>query len=278
MKVSILILTFNEESNISKCIESISDFDDIVVLDSYSTDSTVSIAESKGARVFKRKFNNFADQRNYALANFEFKNEWILHLDADEMLTPELIKEIKNLTSNNKFDAFKITSKMFFLGKWLRYSSMYPVYQVRLGHYKKLKFKQYGHGQIEDMDTKNIGMLKEAYIHNTFSKGIDHWFKKHNKYSSDEAKENLKIKENNFFFELKNLVLKKKTDRRRVLKALSVFLPFRSLFRFIYMYIFKFGFLDGYPGFVYCRLLSIYENMIDIKIKINKIKNIKNSK
>ena len=278
MKISILILTFNEELNISRCIESTSDFDDIVVLDSYSTDSTVSIAESKGARVFKRKFTNFADQRNYALENFEFKNEWVLHLDADEILTPELVKEIKNITPNEKLDAFKITSKMFFLGKWLRYSSMYPVYQVRLGHYKKLKFKQYGHGQIEDMDAKSIGVLKEAYIHNTFSKGIDEWFKKHNKYSSDEAKENIKIKKNNFFFELMNFVLTKKTDRRRVLKTLSFFLPFRSLFRFIYMYIFKFGFLDGYPGFVYCRLLSIYENMIDIKIEINKIRNIKNSK
>ena len=123
--------------------------------------------------MFKRKFTNFADQRNYALENFEFKNEWVLHLDADEILTPELVKEIKNITPNEKLDAFKITSKMFFLGKWLRYSSMYPVYQVRLGHYKKLKFKQYGHGQIEDMDAKSIGVLKEAYIHNTFSKGID---------------------------------------------------------------------------------------------------------
>ena len=75
-----------------------------------------------------------------------------------------------------------------------------------------------------------------------------------------------------------NFILTKKAERRRVLKRLSFFLPFRSLFRFIYMYIFKFGFLDGYPGFIYCRLLSIYENMIDIKIEINKIISIKNSK
>ncbi|WP_440676607.1 glycosyltransferase family 2 protein [Candidatus Pelagibacter sp. HIMB1593] len=278
MKISILILTFNEELNISKCIDSISDFDDIVVLDSYSTDSTVSIAESKGARVFKKKFNNFADQRNYALKNFEFKNEWVLHLDADEILTPELEKEIKNLNSNVSFDAFKIASKMFFLGKWLRYSSMYPVYQVRLGRYKKLKFKQYGHGQIEDMDAKTVGVLKEAYIHNTFSKGIDEWFNKHNKYSSDEADLDLKIKKNKFFFELMNFVSIKNTDRRRALKTLSVFLPFRSFLRFLYMYILKFGFLDGYPGFLYCRLLSIYENMIDIKTEINKIDDINISK
>lgn len=270
MRVSVLILTFNEETNLLNCLRSISEFDDIIILDSFSTDSTISIAKSKGIRVFKRKFDNFANQRNYALKNFSFKNEWVLHLDADEIVTPELVQEIKKKIPSKEYDSFKLPSKTIFLGKWLRYSGMYPTYQVRLGHYKKLKFKQFGHGQIEDMDINRIGMFKEPYIHHAFSKGIDDWFNKHNKYSSDEAKQNLRIIKNNFFLGIVDYVSFDSTKRRRALKTLSVWLPFRSSFRFFYMFVLKFGFLDGYRGFIYCRLLTIYENLIDIKFKINK--------
>ena len=116
MKVSVLILTFNEELNLLNCLESVSEFNDIIILDSYSTDSTVSIAKSKGARVFQRKFDNFANQRNYALKNLTFKNDWILHLDADEIITSKLIEEIKQKIPNTKYDAFKLPSKIMFLG------------------------------------------------------------------------------------------------------------------------------------------------------------------
>jgi glycosyltransferase involved in cell wall biosynthesis len=270
VKVSVLILTFNEEINLSNCLDSVSEFDDIIILDSYSTDSTVSIAKSKGARVFQRKFDNFANQRNYALKNLTFKNDWILHLDADEIVTSKLIGEIKQKIPNKKYDAFRLPSKIMFLGKWLRFSGMYPIYQVRLGHYKKLNFKQFGHGQIEDMDIKRIGIFKEPYMHYTFTKGIDEWINKHNNYSSDEAKQNLIKGNQNFFLEIKNFISMDSTKRRRALKALSRYLPFRSLFRFFYMYILRLGFLDGYPGYIYCKLIAIYENMIDIKFKINK--------
>ena len=270
MKVSVLILTFNEEINLSNCLDSVSEFDDIIILDSYSTDSTVSIAKSKGARVFQRKFDNFANQRNYALKNLTFKNDWILHLDADEIVTSKLIGEIKQKIPNKKYDAFRLPSKIMFLGKWLRFSGIYPIYQVRLGHYKKLNFKQFGHGQIEDMDIKRIGIFKEPYMHYTFTKGIDEWINKHNNYSSDEAKQNLIKGNQNFFLEIKNFISMDSTKRRRALKALSRYLPFRSLFRFFYMYILRLGFLDGYPGYIYCKLIAIYENMIDIKFKINK--------
>lgn len=276
MKVSVLILTFNEELNLLNCLESVSEFNDIIILDSYSTDSTVSIAKSKGARVFQRKFDNFANQRNYALKNLTFKNDWILHLDADEIITSKLIEEIKQKIPNTKYDAFKLPSKIMFLGKWLRYSGMYPTYQVRLGHYKKLNFKQFGHGQIEDMDINRIGIFKEPYMHYTFLKGIDEWVNKHNNYSSDEAKQNLIKANQNFFLEIKNFISMDSTKRRRAFKAFSKYLPFRSLFRFFYMYILRLGFLDGYPGYIYCRLIAIYENMIDIKFKINKF-NLKNN-
>ena len=125
-------------------------FDDIVVLDSYSTDQTVQVAESLGARTYQRTFDNFAGQRNFAFDNIEFSNDWILHLDADEVLTDELCAEIRRVIEDPDLDAYRVPSRLMFMGRWLRYSGMYPTYQVRLGRKTVLRFAQVGHGQRED--------------------------------------------------------------------------------------------------------------------------------
>lgn len=264
--VSVLILTLNEGRNIGRCIRSTGFSDDVVVLDSFSSDDTVEQAESAGARVHQRSFDNFASQRNYALDNIGLEHEWVLHLDADEVVTPELIEEIARAIKDPRFVAYRIASKLIFMGKWLRYSGMYPVYQVRLGRSDRLRFVQVGHGQRENLDGSLVGTLRQPYIHYGFSKGLADWIERHNRYSTDEAvqgHERLQVGRVAF----KGLFSAGPMVRRRALKQLAERLPFRPLLRFCYMYLLKLGILDGRPGYVYCRLMSQYEFWTVLKIR-----------
>jgi glycosyltransferase involved in cell wall biosynthesis len=272
MSISILILTLNEEKNLPSCLEAVSWCDDIVVLDSHSNDRTAEIAERYGARVFFRNFDDFARQRNYALQNIPFKHEWIFHLDADEIMTEGLRFEMKQNIQATSYDAFRVPSKMMLFGKWLRFSGMYPSYQVRLTRYPVFKFRQIGHGQKEDIDQSRIGILKNPYLHYSFSKGFRDWFEKHNRYSDLEAEESLRHLSSGYV-NWAGLLSSDATLRRRSLKELSFRLPFRPLGRFIYMYILRLGFLDGIPGFLYCNLMAFYEFMILMKLREIKRRN-----
>jgi len=265
MQFSILLLTLNEETNLPACLEAISWCDDIVVLDSFSTDRTVEIAEKAGARVFQRKFDGFAGQRNHALENIDFKHEWIFHLDADEIMTRALRLEIKQTIGSTTFDAFQVPSKMMLFGRWLRYSGTYPAFQVRLTRHPGFKFKQVGHGQQENINPSGIGTLQQSYFHYSFSKGFGEWFERHNRYSLQDAKESIRHQREHTI-DWAGLFASDKTRRRRALKGLSYRLPFRPVFRFIYMFFFRLGFLDGVPGLIYCLLLTIYELTIVLKI------------
>ena len=156
--------------------------DDVAVLDSFSQDETVAVAERLGARVYQRAFGNFAGQRNYALDLIPFQHEWVLHLDADEIVTPALRAEMaaavaagagadggakareRGVKTAGRYDAWRLPSRMMFMGRWLRYSGLYPSYQVRLGHRDRFRFKQVGHGQREDLAPERIGTLTEPYL------------------------------------------------------------------------------------------------------------------
>lgn len=266
MDLSILILTLNEEKNLPACLDAVSWCDDVVVLDSFSEDKTTEIAESFGARIYQRKFDSFADQRNFALENVSFKHKWVLHLDADEIVTEELRSEIAAIEPDQNLDAYRMPSKMILFEKWLRYSGMYPNYQVRLTRIPNFRFKQVGHGQKEDIDQSRIGVLRRPYLHYSFSKGFEDWFERHNRYSSLEAEEMVRHLEEGRI-DWPGLLSSEPFRKRKALKELSYRLPLRPVFRFLYMYFLRLGFLDGYQGFVYSGLLSVYEYMITLKVK-----------
>jgi glycosyltransferase involved in cell wall biosynthesis len=261
LPVSVLILTLNEASNVGRCIEAVNFSDDIVVLDSFSTDGTQETARTLGARVYERCFDSFAGQRNYALDEIDFRYDWILHLDADELVTPTLRDEIARAIKDSRFGAYRLASKMMFEGRWLRFSGMYPTYQVRLGRLDELRFRQVGHGQQEDIAPDRIATLHEPYLHFGFSKGLADWIERHNRYSTDEALKNVLEADSRFG----ELLSTDRTDRRRALKQLSARLPFRPTLRFLYMYLLRLGFLDGRAGWAYCRLLAMYEYWIVLK-------------
>lgn len=261
--ISVVVLTFNEADNLERCLESAGFSDDVLVLDSGSTDDTCAIALARGARVLTRSFDSFGRQRNYAMEHGDLKHGWVLHLDADEVVTPELratLLAISNAKSS-PFPAYRIPSKLMLMGRWLRHSGMYPAYQVRFGRREALRFIDHGHGQREALAPELIGTIEAAFEHYNFSKGLDDWYARHRRYAEQEAVQALA--EQGHALHLSDLVRADPTVRRRALKRLANRLPFRPSLRFSYSYFLKLGFLDGRPGYQYARMLATYQSFID---------------
>ena len=271
MNISVQILTLNEASNIDACLDSVAWSDDILVVDSFSTDATVEMALAHGAGVIQRKFDHFAGQRNFGLEEGGLRHRWVLHLDADERVTPALRDELLAIAetddSEARYEAYRVPSKMIFRGKWLKRSGMYPTYQVRFGTRNGLLFEQVGHGQREVLPSSKLGTIKEPLLHYSFSNGMDDWFARHNRYSTDEALHafNFVLNDNIEWSELFDA--SDPMRRRRALKAVSYRVPFRSAFRFFYMYILRGGFLDGRAGLEYSKMMAAYEYMVGAKLR-----------
>jgi glycosyltransferase involved in cell wall biosynthesis len=267
MNVSVLVLSQNEEINLPACLESVKWSDDIVVLDDGSTDRTIEIAESYGARVIRHSAGGELVQRTYAVRQIPFKHPWVYNPDADEVTPPELRDEMLHVVADRarKEVAFRVRFKVMFMGRWIKYSSLYPTWVVRLFRPERLRFERTANLRyIVDGD---VGFLQSHFFHYTFSKGMDAWWEKHRRYAEAEAGEALKSLQTGHWDREGLLAWSDPVRRRQAVKELSFRLPCRPLFRFLYMYIVKCGFLDGYPGLVYCRLLATYERMIVTKMR-----------
>jgi glycosyltransferase involved in cell wall biosynthesis len=265
--ISALVLTLNEEANLPRCLESLRWCDDIVVLDSGSSDRTVEIAGEYGARVVTRPFDNWASHQNWALESIEYRHPWLYYSDADEVMPPELRDELIQVAtaSSQPHAAYRVRYKNFFLGRWIRHCGIYPTWVLRFYKPKQVRYERLVNPTAK-VDG-SIGLLQEHFLHYSFNKGLQAWFDKHNKYSTAEAIETIRdLREG--AIDWAGLVDFSNPARRRLaLKHLSFRLPFRPLLRFIYMYVLKLGFLDGGPGFHYCIMLSIYEYMIVLKVR-----------
>ncbi len=261
--ISIFILTLNEEQNVDICLESVRDFDDVVVLDSFSSDKTVELAEAKGARVVQRKFDNWAAHQNWAMANIEFKHKWVFYLDADERMTPELQAEITAIAANEQEQrrGFSVGRTNYFMGRTITHC--YPAVPImRFFQPKYIRYERLVN-PIALIDGET-GHLSHRFLHYNFSKGLTEWFDKHNKYALSEAKEGLKaLREQDPDV---SLFSKDPALKRVALKNLALRLPGRPFVKFLYLYILRRGFLDGKAGFTYCILQSIYEYLIDLKM------------
>lgn len=267
---SILILTQDEELNLEDCLRSVDWCDDVWVLDSGSTDSTLEIAKRHGCHVLCRTFDNFGAQRNYAIDTARFKHQWVFDLDADERFTPALRAECEEVVRRDERSAYFVANKMMFLGKWIRHSSQYPVYQMRFHKLGEIRFVPYGHGQREGEAKRGFGYLKEAYVHYNFSKGLADWFEKHVKYARCEAEQQLANEKGQAVPSSSGRMPSGASDRlsgRRKLKWLVRNLPFRPLLKFGYLFLIKGGILDGPPGWLYCRMQAQYEFMCVAMLK-----------
>jgi glycosyltransferase involved in cell wall biosynthesis len=264
--VSVIILTLNEELNIRACLESLAWAGDIVVVDCGSRDNTLELAGRvrPDVRIFNHAFADFGDQRNWALNNTHPRHEWILFLDADERCTPACALAIQSAVQNPGNTAgFFLTCRNFFLGRWIKHCTFYPSWQLRLLKAGRVRFRKEGHGQREVSDGP-LRYIPEPYNHFGFSKGIEHWIARHNVYSTNEVEliHQLRLQP----LGLKDLLSADPVARRRGLKRLAARVGCRPFWRFLYMYVFRAGFLDGYPGFVFCMLRVAHEIHITAKL------------
>ena len=254
MPYSTLVLTKNEAINVGRCLASLAECDDIVVVDSFSDDETEAIVKTSPVRFLQRAFDTFAGQRNWAIDNVVFKHRWVLHLDADECMTPQLHAELSRLADVDEKSAYMLANRVIFMGRWIRRCTMYPYYQARFLRLGESRFKQVGHGQHLDHATRGTGIAIEPYTHYNFSKGIADWVARHNRYADDEA-QRITCDERGFLVSLPEAC-----------KRLAAHLPLRPLVRFLYLYIWKRGFLDGRPGFHYCILMAFYDYLVTLKL------------
>lgn len=263
--ISVLILTKNEEVNLPHCLASLEWCDDIVVLDSFSDDRTVEIARAAGARVVERQFDNWSSHLNWAGRNIEFRHPWVYYSDADEIVPDDLRAELLAIAANPGLEpvAYRLRYRNFFLDKWIKHCGIYPVWVLRFYRPERVVWERLVNPTA--VVDGSEGKLHSHFEHYSFRKGLAAWFEKHNSYSTDEARETIRsLAERSVHW--RDIVAGKDPAKRRIaLKELSFRLPCRPLLRFLYMYFWRLGFLDGLAGYHYCRLLAIYEYMIIMK-------------
>ncbi len=233
LPLSVIIITRNEEHNIAACLDSVAGVGDIVIVDAASTDATVEIARARGARVFVEEWLGFAAAKTLALGHT--RNEWVLWLDADERVTPELAEEIRSvLTSSPSAAAFRMARRAYFLGKWIRHCGWYPGYVTRLFRKSRARFNDaLVH---EELETEGeVVDLQHDLLHFT-DRDLDHYFSKLNRYTTLAAQDMASAGKGASFADV-------------ILRPWAVFFK---------MYVLKAGFLDGRHGYLLCRLSASY--------------------
>jgi len=270
-EISVFILTYNEEANIRRCLESLQGWtDDIVIVDSFSTDETLSICKEFGCRIVQHEFNNHALQCNWALSDVDFKHEWILRLDSDEMLPEKLKAELPGLVANAGRDisGIYLNRRQYFMNRWLKRGGIYPHYILRV-------FRS-GSGRYEDKTEEHFVLekgiairAKNDFLEDNRNNTMKFWLDKHNDLSDGEVKdtEGKTIDSNKA---LEPQLFGEKVQRTRWLK-LNIYqrspLFLRAFLYFIYRYIFRLGFLDGMPGLIYFVNQSFwYRFFVDSRI------------
>ncbi len=229
--VTAIIPTYNEEDCILNAIESVQFADEILVVDSYSTDETIKLAKSKGAKIIQREYHYSASQKNWAIP--QAKHPWIILIDADEMVSEELKAEIHSiLESEPKESGFFIYRKNYFLGREINYSGWQKDKVIRLFKRDECSYQD-RHVHAEIVSSGRIGYLKHKIIHNTY-KNIKHYLSKIERYAEWKSK-----------------------DHEEKMDSLSAWhFMLRPPLRFFKHYLLKLGFLDGFPGLVIAALQS----------------------
>jgi glycosyltransferase involved in cell wall biosynthesis len=264
--VSVLILTKNEQQDLPGCLESVAWSDDIHVYDSFSTDRTVDIAKAFGATVTQRSFDNWASHQNWGLANLPFKHPWVFYIDADERMTPELVDAVITAVAAPEDNvAFRLQRRDFFLDTWLKHVQTSPFY-MRLFRPEKMRYERLVN-PISLADGP-VGEVAGYLDHFPFSKGMGHWFERHNGYSRLEAEQILFNRRSQTRFSITKALTERDFHERRFhQKELFYRIPLRPLVKFLLLYVGKRGFLDGRAGLRYAMLQAIYEYMIVLKVK-----------
>lgn len=277
--LSVLVATRNEEKNLPACLEGAAFADEIVVVDSNSVDATAAIAEQHGAGVvqFPGIEATGMRKRTWAIDNLHFRHEWLLVLDADERITPELAEEIRQTLAAPRFDAYRLLFLVEFDGVWIRHCGWYPAYMLRLF---RLGVANYEHpalawspsmGDVEVHERivtdRPTGHLENELLHHDY-RGIGNWIEKHNRYSDWEAARRLAgLDEAPFLSSVRLLLGRDQVDKRRAVRQLAMHAPARPVVTFLFMYLWKRGFLDGWAGLRFCVLHAVHQLHVNMKVR-----------
>jgi glycosyltransferase involved in cell wall biosynthesis len=235
IKLTVAIITYNEENNIGRCITSVTQVaDEILIVDSFSTDKTEEIAKYFGARFVVNPFGGYIEQKNVAL-NLA-SHDYVLSLDADEALSPELIEEIKHIKSNFKLNGYKFNRLTNYNGHWIRHSGWYPDTKLRLVKKDKALWRgENPHDILQMNNHEKVGFLKGDLLHYSYASITAH------------------VAQTDKFTTIAAHAAFKQGKRSSVFKIVT-----RPIFKFLRDYFFKRGFLDGRYGFVICCINSLY--------------------
>ncbi len=270
--LSVLIPVKNEAANVRDCISAVSFAEEIVVVDSASTDRTQAIAEGAGARVVQFVWNgNLPRKKNWALENIPWQHEWVLIVDADERITSQLEREIRQVISRTDADGFYLNRRFWFLGGWINHCGYFPswnlrLFRHRLGRYEQIEINNNGESGDNEVHEHVLLDGRSKYLsapmeHYAFP-DIATFIEKHNRYSTWEAAASRKLHQTKGQTTLRATPFGAAVERKRWLKKIASNVPCRPSLRFLYHYVWKQGFRDGYRGWVFCRLLAWYERMI----------------
>ena len=263
--VSILIPIKNEAANLPRCLAGVAWADEVFVVDSQSNDGSQKIAESLGATVVQFEFNGtWPKKKNWSLENLPFRHDWVFIVDADEVLLPETEAEVRAIVEDaaHPLDGYWINRRFKFMGKWLKHA-YYPNWNLRLFRHAKGRYEQITNVPTASGDNEvhehvvvggETGRLRGEMDHYAFP-SVEVFVEKHNRYSNWEARVALAgLSEGP---KLQNA----RVGKRRLIKRISQFLPFRPWLRFCYVYFWQRGFLDGREGYYFARLHGMYELM-----------------
>jgi glycosyltransferase involved in cell wall biosynthesis len=269
--LSIVILTKNEEANLPATLASLRELEaDVFVVDSRSTDRTVAVAQQAGCQVFDHPFKNQAQQLNWALQNLPITTPWIMRLDADERLTPELVEELKRILPQTpeEITGYQVKRRVFFMGRWIRYGGYYPTWLLRIWRTGLGTCEQRNMDEHIILSRGKITNLQHDIIDEN-QKGLSFWTDKHNRYADREVKDFLSVMSDTNDDLLKRGQLSQASRRRWVKTNLYARSPlfFRALLYFLMRYTIGLGFLDGIEGLVFHFLQGFwYRFLVDAKI------------
>ncbi len=274
--VSVIIPTRNEARHLARCLEGARCCSEIYVVDSQSTDTTVEIARAFDAKVVQFHYQDgWPKKRQWALDTLRFQNEWILLLDADEILTPEIADEIEQAVRNPRFQGYRISLRLNFLGKELRFGDngfwKSSLFRLGKGHFEcRLKEQDHSMADIEVHEHVVIdgftGKLKNSLLHYNVE-SLARYIAKHNEYSNWEARVWLK---GEMSTGLAPSLFGTQAQRRRWLKTKLLGIPGSPVLFFIYKYLLRLGFFDGVPGLIYCGFQGM--QFFQIKAKIYELR------
>lgn len=273
--VTVLMPVKDEAENLPEALRSVAWADTVVVVDSHSSDGTADIARAGGATVVQFDYDRSGPKKKaWALTNLSFHHDWILILDGDERVTPQLAHEIERAVQDPAADGYYIDREFIFMDRSLR--CFRPNWNLRLFRAGRGRIEDLGlHGLPETGDNEihehievdgEVRFLRATLLHQDY-RGITAWVARHNQYATWEAHLYRKFRREAIGAGPIQFVRLNAFDRKRVLRRLWVRLPARPLIRFAVWFGLRRGFLDGWVGFVFCTLMSWYELLIGLKVR-----------